>query len=395
MTIGSFDQVGERLANGQLAPTPEVQQIIQKFGAAYDTPADPLTGDDIRKQRRAEELKQQFTQMLNSHDAQVAAGMNPKHVKIMSGKKVERIIPIDVYPHAIEVPQAERLGGVRGPAIGGQARGCRCSSRCRTICVYPASCHAGLDASIRDLVIGTHNRKKGLELAELLAPWGFHVVTLEDVPDAIEVVEDGDSFAANAALKATQQAKHLGRWVLADDSGLEVDALGGAPGIYSARFAGPNATDADNNRLLLGEARRSAAGAPHGPLCVPRDGGRSDGRGAGREPRHLPRADSLRLGRHQRLRLRPVLRSGRIPPHVRRARPDGEANAQPPLAGPAGDSAAAAGARVGWTIVRAVDADKIARLTLQLKSPAGTDECQTGSMREGRMNMRSILPLAT
>jgi XTP/dITP diphosphohydrolase len=87
------------------------------------------------------------------------------------------------------------------------------------------------------LVIGTHNRKKGAELAGLLAPWGYAVVTLDDFPNAIEVVEDGDTFAANAALKATQQALHLGKWVLADDSGLEVDALGGAPGVYSARFA--------------------------------------------------------------------------------------------------------------------------------------------------------------
>jgi XTP/dITP diphosphohydrolase len=87
------------------------------------------------------------------------------------------------------------------------------------------------------LVIGTHNRKKGIELAELLAPRCFSVVTLDDVPNAIEVVEDGDSFAANARLKASQQAVHLGRWVLADDSGLAVDALGGAPGVYSARFA--------------------------------------------------------------------------------------------------------------------------------------------------------------
>src|SRR5215470_18521797 len=102
-----------------------------------------------------------------------------------------------------------------------------------------------------ELVIGTHNRKKGAELAEMLAPWRVTVVTLADLPESIEVVEDGDSFAANAALKATQQAKHLGRWVLADDSGLEVDALGGAPGIYSARFAGPDATDEDNNRRLL------------------------------------------------------------------------------------------------------------------------------------------------
>ena len=87
------------------------------------------------------------------------------------------------------------------------------------------------------LVIGTHNRKKGIELAELLAPRGFSIVTLDDLPDAIEVVEDGDSFEANARLKASQQAAHLGRWVLADDSGLAVDALGGAPGVYSARFA--------------------------------------------------------------------------------------------------------------------------------------------------------------
>jgi XTP/dITP diphosphohydrolase len=107
------------------------------------------------------------------------------------------------------------------------------------------------------LVIGTHNRKKGVELAELLAPRGFSVVTLADLPEAIEVAEDADSFAANARLKASQQAVHLGRWVLADDSGLEVDALGDAPGVYSARFAGPNATDQDNNRLLLAKLAKT------------------------------------------------------------------------------------------------------------------------------------------
>jgi XTP/dITP diphosphohydrolase len=101
------------------------------------------------------------------------------------------------------------------------------------------------------LVLGTRNRKKGAELAELLTSWHIKVVTLDELADAIEVVEDGDSFAANAALKATQQAAHLGSWVLADDSGLVVDALEGAPGIHSARFAGPNATDEENNRLLL------------------------------------------------------------------------------------------------------------------------------------------------
>ena len=102
-----------------------------------------------------------------------------------------------------------------------------------------------------DLVLGTRNRKKGAELAALLAPYGFEVVTLADIPGAIDVVEDGDTFAANAALKATEQARHLGRWVLADDSGLEVDALGGAPGVFSARFAGLNASDEQNNAELV------------------------------------------------------------------------------------------------------------------------------------------------
>jgi XTP/dITP diphosphohydrolase len=101
------------------------------------------------------------------------------------------------------------------------------------------------------LVLGTRNRKKGEELAELLAPWNVSLVTLDAIPDAIDVVEDGDSFAANAGLKARQQALHLRRWVLADDSGLVVDALRGEPGVYSARFASPQASDEDNNRLLL------------------------------------------------------------------------------------------------------------------------------------------------
>jgi XTP/dITP diphosphohydrolase len=60
-----------------------------------------------------------------------------------------------------------------------------------------------------------------------------------------------ETFAANAGLKATQQAQHLGAWVLGEDSGLQVDALRGAPGVYSARFSGDGATDASNNRLLL------------------------------------------------------------------------------------------------------------------------------------------------
>ena len=114
------------------------------------------------------------------------------------------------------------------------------------------------------LVFGTGNRKKAGELVDLLAPWGIELKTLADFETPLEVEESGQTFAENARLKATQQAKHLRQWVLADDSGLVVDALGGAPGVYSARYAGPNATDADNRRKLLAEladkdlARRSA-----------------------------------------------------------------------------------------------------------------------------------------
>jgi XTP/dITP diphosphohydrolase len=103
------------------------------------------------------------------------------------------------------------------------------------------------------LVIGTTNAAKGRELRELLEPYGFRVQTLKDVGSPREVVEDGDSFAANARKKASEQARHLRAWVLADDSGIEVDALGGRPGVYSARYAGESASDADNNAKLLDE----------------------------------------------------------------------------------------------------------------------------------------------
>lgn len=107
----------------------------------------------------------------------------------------------------------------------------------------------------RWLVLGTHNRKKGLELAQLFAPHGLQVRTLADFPEALEVVEDGQTFADNAMRKATQQALHLNAWVLGEDSGLAVDALDGRPGVFSARYSGPAATDASNNQRLLDELR--------------------------------------------------------------------------------------------------------------------------------------------
>ena len=101
------------------------------------------------------------------------------------------------------------------------------------------------------LVLGTRNAKKRRELELLLSPYNILLKSLADLPDSIEVEETGTTFEENATLKAVEQAKHLGQWVLGEDSGLSVEALGGAPGVYSARFSGPDATDEKNNALLL------------------------------------------------------------------------------------------------------------------------------------------------
>jgi XTP/dITP diphosphohydrolase len=103
------------------------------------------------------------------------------------------------------------------------------------------------------LVLGTGNPKKGRELAALLAPHHFRVLTLGELENPLEVEETGNTFVANARLKAVEQARHLRAWVLADDSGIEVDALEGRPGVYSARYAGPQCDDEANNRKLLAE----------------------------------------------------------------------------------------------------------------------------------------------
>ena len=137
-----------------------------------------------------------------------------------------------------------------------------------------------------NLLLGTTNVKKRIELASLLAPYGFQIETLADVSDPLEIVEDGDSFRANADLKAQGQASHLRRWVLAEDSGLEVEALDGRPGIYSARFAGESATDEENNDLLLQELgdlsleRRSARYVCEIVVCDPMGEVRARSRGS-------------------------------------------------------------------------------------------------------------------
>ncbi len=98
------------------------------------------------------------------------------------------------------------------------------------------------------ILLASGNAHKLQEISQIL---GVTLRGLSEVPDAPDVVEDGDTFEANALKKGASLAIHTGSWALADDSGLEVDALHGAPGIYSARFAGEHGNDAANNALLL------------------------------------------------------------------------------------------------------------------------------------------------
>lgn len=111
------------------------------------------------------------------------------------------------------------------------------------------------------LIIATHNVGKAAEINRLLEG-KYEVKSLKDLGYHEEIVEDGDSFQANALIKARTIFEKFGKPCFADDSGLEVDALGGAPGIYSARFAGEPSDDSANNLLLLekleGNANRGA-----------------------------------------------------------------------------------------------------------------------------------------
>ena len=103
------------------------------------------------------------------------------------------------------------------------------------------------------IVVGTRNPGKLRELQTLLADLPLAIVDLSEFPNAPEIEEDGDTFAANATKKATVLAQVLNEWVVADDSGIEVDALDGRPGIFSARYTGPDGNDQTNNARVLSE----------------------------------------------------------------------------------------------------------------------------------------------
>ena len=106
------------------------------------------------------------------------------------------------------------------------------------------------------LVIATRNKHKLKEIRAIFLQPDIELVCALDYPDAPDVVEDGDTFEANAIKKAVALAKVTGLWSLADDSGLEVDALNGAPGIFSARYAGEPISYSANNRKLLKELEK-------------------------------------------------------------------------------------------------------------------------------------------
>ncbi|MDA0578379.1 MAG: RdgB/HAM1 family non-canonical purine NTP pyrophosphatase [Verrucomicrobia bacterium] len=112
------------------------------------------------------------------------------------------------------------------------------------------------------LLVATHNPHKLEEILTIFARPGLSLLSMRDIPDLPEVIEDGDTLAANACKKAIALSRATGLWALADDTGLEVAALNGEPGVYSARYAGEHVSYAANNEKLLanlvGQANRRA-----------------------------------------------------------------------------------------------------------------------------------------
>ena len=129
---------------------------------------------------------------------------------------------------------------------------------------------------MRQLLLATRNAHKTREFSEILGS-EFLVRDLSAAPDAPEIEETGSTFAENAILKAVATSQRFPGLVVGDDSGLEVDALDGAPGVYSARYAGPGAKDSDNIARLLSELRKVSIAGPYSArfrcvLALARDG---------------------------------------------------------------------------------------------------------------------------
>ena len=106
---------------------------------------------------------------------------------------------------------------------------------------------------MREVVIATRNEGKLREIKDILAPWSLKILSLKDFPEIPEIIEDGSTFAENAAKKAREVTRQTGRLAIADDSGLVVDALHGKPGVFSSRYGGEKATDEERFQKLLAE----------------------------------------------------------------------------------------------------------------------------------------------
>lgn len=129
---------------------------------------------------------------------------------------------------------------------------------------------------MNQLLIATKNAHKAVEIAAILPP-DWSVRTLADYPQLPAAEETGLTFAENAAQKALAISEQVEGWVLADDSGLCVDALGGSPGVFSARYAGEHGNDAANNSKLIRELEARPEAAPFSArfvcaLCLAKDG---------------------------------------------------------------------------------------------------------------------------
>lgn len=110
------------------------------------------------------------------------------------------------------------------------------------------------DVHVKTILLATKNEKKREEIKEILKCLpGVRLRGIEDFPFTPEIEEDGKTFQENAIKKAMIMAKSCNTWAMADDSGLVIDALNGKPGIYSSRYAGPNATDQENIKKVLSE----------------------------------------------------------------------------------------------------------------------------------------------
>ncbi|MGN7409390.1 XTP/dITP diphosphatase [Sporosarcina sp. SAFN-010] len=106
---------------------------------------------------------------------------------------------------------------------------------------------------MKQILVATNNKGKVRDFEQLFKPHGIEVISLKDLDEPIDVEETGTTFEENAILKAEETAKILGKWVISDDSGLEIDALNGEPGVYSARYAGePKDDEANIDKALNG-----------------------------------------------------------------------------------------------------------------------------------------------